>query len=80
MDHKRTSSQACIPNGDYIHAEVIIFIIITVVKEDGWMQMGNLGHVVSGTPGGVALSLLPPWHIYERMSGYYRYSCGALDT
>ena len=29
-------------------------------------QVNNLGYYISVRPGDSALSLLPPWHIYER--------------
>ncbi|DBA75756.1 hypothetical protein WJX77_002081 [Trebouxia sp. C0004] len=39
-------------------------------------QLNNLNHFLQPSPGESSLSLLPPWHIYERSCGYFIYSCG----
>ena len=39
-------------------------------------QLHNLKHFLQPAPGESSLSLLPPWHIYERSCGYFIYSCG----
>ena len=39
-------------------------------------QLTNLKHFLQPLPGESSLSLLPPWHIYERSCGYFIYSCG----
>ncbi|DBA95598.1 hypothetical protein WJX82_008376 [Trebouxia sp. C0006] len=39
-------------------------------------QLNNLKHFLQPSPGESSLSLLPPWHIYERSCGYFIYSCG----
>ena len=37
-------------------------------------QLDNLSHYLAPRPGERSLSLLPPWHIYERSCGYFLYS------
>lgn len=37
-------------------------------------QMDNLSFFLKPKPGERSLSLLPPWHIYERSCGYYLFS------
>lgn len=37
-------------------------------------QLDNLGFFLSPRAGERSLSLLPPWHIYERSCGYFLYS------
>ena len=37
-------------------------------------QLDNLHHYLAPRPGDRSLSLLPPWHIYERSCGYFLYS------
>ena len=39
-------------------------------------QLHNLKHFLQPQPKDASLSLLPPWHIYERSCGYFIYSCG----
>lgn len=39
-------------------------------------QLNNLNHFLQPVAGESSLSLLPPWHIYERSCGYFIYSCG----
>ena len=39
-------------------------------------QLNNLKHFLQPSPRESSLSLLPPWHIYERSCGYFIYSCG----
>jgi len=39
-------------------------------------QLNNLKHFLQPSPAESSLSLLPPWHIYERSCGYFIYSCG----
>ena len=39
-------------------------------------QLNNLSHFLQPKPQDASLSLLPPWHIYERSCGYFIYSCG----
>lgn len=39
-------------------------------------QLNNLSHFLQPSPGETSLSLLPPWHIYERSCGYFIYSRG----
>ena len=39
-------------------------------------QLNNLRHFLQPAAGDSSLSLLPPWHIYERSCGYFIYSCG----
>ncbi|PRW33092.1 long-chain-fatty-acid-- ligase [Chlorella sorokiniana] len=43
-------------------------------------QLANLPYFLSPQPGEQALSLLPPWHIYERTVTYFIYSCGTCTT
>lgn len=43
-------------------------------------QVKNLGYYISVRPGDSALSLLPPWHIYERSCTYFLLSQGARVT
>ena len=40
-------------------------------------QVENLDHFLPVKPGQTSLSLLPPWHIYERATSYYITSRGA---
>ncbi len=37
-------------------------------------QLDNLHFFLAPRPGDRSLSLLPPWHIYERSCGYFLYS------
>ena len=37
-------------------------------------QLDNLSFYLTPQPGERSLSLLPPWHIYERSCGYFLYS------
>ena len=37
-------------------------------------QLDNLHFFLAPRPGDSSLSLLPPWHIYERSCGYFLYS------
>ena len=39
-------------------------------------QLNNLSHFLQPLAGESSLSLLPPWHIYERSCGYFIYSRG----
>ena len=39
-------------------------------------QVGSLAEVVRPQPGGTSLSMLPPWHIYERATGYFSLARG----
>lgn len=39
-------------------------------------QVQRLGAVTKPKPGDRTLSLLPPWHAYERAASYFAYSCG----
>ena len=39
-------------------------------------QVNNLDELVCPDLGDASLSLLPPWHIYERTCGYFALSCG----
>lgn len=39
-------------------------------------QLNNLRHFLQPAAGDTSLSLLPPWHIYERSCGYFIYCCG----
>lgn len=39
-------------------------------------QIRNFGNVINVTPGEVGLSLLPPWHMYERSCEYFILSAG----
>ena len=39
-------------------------------------QVGTLEEVVKPQPGGRSLSMLPPWHIYERATGYFALARG----
>lgn len=43
-------------------------------------QVANLGHYISIVPGDASLSLLPPWHIYERSCGYILLAKGACQV
>lgn len=43
-------------------------------------QVSNLHFFLRPQAGQRALSLLPPWHIYERSCGYYILSCGATQV
>ncbi|PSC68813.1 putative acyl-activating enzyme chloroplastic [Micractinium conductrix] len=43
-------------------------------------QVNNLSHFLAVSPGERSLSLLPPWHIYERACGYYIFSRGACQV
>ncbi|KAG2495193.1 hypothetical protein HYH03_006799 [Edaphochlamys debaryana] len=43
-------------------------------------QVRNLSSVINITPGDQVLSLLPPWHIYERTCSYYVLHEGAQQT
>ena len=40
----------------------------------------TLGSVCTPIAGDRTLSLLPPWHAYERATAYYVFSCGAAST
>ncbi len=46
-------------------------IFYQVDKFDFFVRLG---------PGDQTLSLLPPWHIYERAVGYYIFSCGCKQV
>lgn len=37
-------------------------------------QLAGFDHFIAPHPGDTTLSLLPPWHIYERTTGYYIFS------
>ncbi len=39
-------------------------------------QLDNLSFFLKPKPGERSLSLLPPWHIYERSAAYYVFSQG----
>ncbi len=39
-------------------------------------QINNLSYFVEVRPGDTSLSLLPPWHIYQRSCTYYIFSQG----
>ena len=39
-------------------------------------QVQRLGTVTKPKPGDKTLSLLPPWHAYERATAYFTFSCG----
>jgi len=43
-------------------------------------QVENFHHFITPQPGESTLSLLPPWHIYERSTGYYIFSRGCLQV
>eukprot|EP00850_Spirogloea_muscicola_P003928 SM000016S01916 [mRNA] locus=s16:540320:545600:- [translate_table: standard] len=43
-------------------------------------QVNNYHTVLSPTPGDVVLSLLPPWHMYERSAEYYTLSRGVRQV
>lgn len=43
-------------------------------------QIQNLNHYIHPDVGDTSLSLLPPWHIYERACGYYLYYCGCCQV
>ncbi|KAL3144719.1 hypothetical protein ABBQ38_001843 [Trebouxia sp. C0009 RCD-2024] len=43
-------------------------------------QLNNLSHFLQPSPGESSLSLLPPWHIYERSCGYFIYSRGVKQV
>jgi len=38
-------------------------------------QVDHLSHYLHVRPGDTVLSLLPPWHIYQRTAAYYVHSC-----
>lgn len=38
-------------------------------------QRSKFSHYVQPAPGERTLSLLPPWHIYERAVAYFLFSC-----
>ncbi|CAA7396191.1 unnamed protein product [Spirodela intermedia] len=39
-------------------------------------QIENLREIVPAEPGDRFLSMLPPWHMYERSAEYFMFSCG----
>lgn len=41
------------------------------------MQIKNLWNYVPAQPGDRFLSVLPPWHVYERACEYFLFSYGA---
>ena len=43
-------------------------------------QIQNLNHYILPDVGDTSLSLLPPWHIYERACGYYLYYSGCCQV
>ena len=43
-------------------------------------QLDKFDYFVRLGPGDQTLSLLPPWHIYERAVGYYIFSCGCKQV
>jgi long-chain acyl-CoA synthetase len=43
-------------------------------------QLANFHHFIDVRPGNATLSLLPPWHIYERACGYFIYACAACQV
>eukprot|EP00878_Enallax_costatus_P036567 GHUV01041074.1.p1 GENE.GHUV01041074.1~~GHUV01041074.1.p1 ORF type:complete len:511 (+),score=205.18 GHUV01041074.1:480-2012(+) len=43
-------------------------------------QVDHLDYFLQVTPGDSTLSLLPPWHIYQRMCAYYLFSRGAREV
>ncbi len=43
-------------------------------------QIQNLSHYIRPDVGDSSLSLLPPWHIYERACGYYLYYSGCTQV
>ncbi len=43
-------------------------------------QVTNLSFFLRPAPGERTLSLLPPWHIYERAAGYFCFACGVTQA
>ena len=43
-------------------------------------QVSNLSFFLRPMPGERTLSLLPPWHIYERAVGYFVFACGVTQA
>ena len=43
-------------------------------------QVSNLSFFIRPLPGERTLSLLPPWHIYERAVGYFVFACGVTQA
>ena len=43
-------------------------------------QLDKFNFFVEPQAGNQTLSLLPPWHIYERAVGYYIFSCGCKQV
>ena len=43
-------------------------------------QVSNLSFFIRPAPGERTLSLLPPWHIYERAVGYFVFACGVTQA
>ncbi|KAK9834180.1 hypothetical protein WJX81_006227 [Elliptochloris bilobata] len=43
-------------------------------------QVANLSFFLRPAPGERTLSLLPPWHIYERAASYFCFACGVTQV
>lgn len=43
-------------------------------------QVNHLDYFLQVSPGDSSLSLLPPWHIYQRTAAYYLFSRGACEV
>lgn len=43
-------------------------------------QLRNFSTYVEPQPGDTTLSLLPPWHIYERTTGYFIFQQGCTQV
>ena len=52
---------------------------VTLTHSNLLYQVDNLSHFLPVGPGESALSLLPPWHIYERSCGWVAGWAGGWD-
>lgn len=43
-------------------------------------QLRNFNTLIDVQPGDTTLSLLPPWHIYERTTGYFIFQQGTTQV
>ena len=59
-----------------LHTSSLVMQGVMLTHSNLLYQLNNLNHFLQPVAGESSLSLLPPWHIYERSCGYFIYSCG----
>ena len=53
---------------------------VMLTHRNMFYQIQNLKFYIQPDVGDSSLSLLPPWHIYERACGYYLYYSGCTQA